>query len=132
MKLAKRVTNRTKIIAFNNSYHGSTQGALSLIGDEYWRNAFRPLLPNIFHYNYNEDVVLDGIDETVACVIVETVQAESGVYAARKEWLQAIDQKCKSTGTLLILDEAQCGFGRTGTLWAFEQYGIVPDILLLA
>ncbi|MCX8471353.1 MAG: aspartate aminotransferase family protein [Chitinophagaceae bacterium] len=132
MKLAKRITNRTKIIAFNNSYHGSTQGALSLIGDEYWRNAFRPLLPNIFHYNYNEDVVLDGIDETVACVILETVQAESGVYAARKEWLQAIDQKCKSTGTLLILDEAQCGFGRTGTLWAFEQYGIVPDILLLA
>jgi acetylornithine/N-succinyldiaminopimelate aminotransferase len=132
MKLAKRVTNRGKVIAFNNSYHGSTQGALSLIGDEYWRNAFRPLLPNVFHYNYNDDAVLDAIDESVACIFVETIQAESGVWAARAEWLQAIAAKCKSTGTLLILDEAQCGFGRTGTLWGFEQYNIVPDILLLA
>jgi acetylornithine/N-succinyldiaminopimelate aminotransferase len=132
MKLAKRVTNRNKIIAFHNSYHGSTQGALSLIGDEYWRNAFRPLLPNIFHYTYNDDAVIDAIDETVACIFIEPVQAESGVYPARQEWLQAISDKCKATGTLLIFDEAQCGFGRTGSLWGFEQYNIIPDILLLA
>jgi acetylornithine/N-succinyldiaminopimelate aminotransferase len=132
MKLAKRWTNRTKIFAFNNSYHGSTQGALSLIGDEYWRNAYRPLLPNIFHYTYNDDAVLNAIDDTVACVFVEPIQAESGVLAANKNWLQAIADKCKATGTLLVFDEAQCGFGRAGTLWGFEQYGIVPDILLLA
>jgi acetylornithine/N-succinyldiaminopimelate aminotransferase len=132
MKLAKRYTNRTKIIAFNNSYHGSTQGALSLIGDEYWRNAYRPLLPNIFHYDYNSDAVIHAITTDVACVIVEPIQAESGVLAADKNWLEAIAKQCKKTGTLLVFDEAQSGFGRTGTLWGFQHYDIVPDILLLA
>ncbi|MES2330835.1 MAG: aspartate aminotransferase family protein [Bacteroidota bacterium] len=131
MKLAKRVTERSKIIAFNRSYHGSTQGALSVMGDEYWRNAFRPLLPDVYHYDYNGNEVIDAIDSQTACVILETVQAESGVTAPSKEWLQAIRRKCDEHCVLLILDEIQAGFGRTGTLWAFEQFDIVPDILLL-
>lgn len=131
LKLAKRITNRSKIIAFNNSYHGSTQGALSVMGDEYFRNAFRPLLPEVYHFNYNDDAVLHAINETVACIILEVVQAESGITAAHKEWLQSIREKCTANGVLLIIDEIQSGFGRTGTLWAFEQYNIVPDILLL-
>jgi acetylornithine/N-succinyldiaminopimelate aminotransferase len=131
MKLAKRVTGRSKIIAFNRSYHGSTQGALSVMGDEYWRNAFRPLLPDVYHYDYNSHEVLNAIDSQTACVILETVQAESGVTAPSKEWLQAVRKKCDEHCVLLILDEIQAGFGRTGTLWAFEQFDIVPDILLL-
>jgi acetylornithine/succinyldiaminopimelate/putrescine aminotransferase len=131
MKLAKRVTSRTKIIAFNKSYHGSTQGALSLMGDEYWRNAFRPLLPGIEHFDYGDEMVIDAIDETVACIIMETVQAESGIHRPSVEWLQAIRKKCTEKGTLLVLDEIQAGFGRTGSLWAFEQLGVVPDVLLL-
>lgn len=131
MKLAKRVTGRTKIIGFQQAYHGSTQGALSVMGDEYWRNAFRPLLPDVHHYPYNNDEVMEAIDSRTACVILETVQAESGVTAPEKEWLQAIRKKCDEHGVLLVLDEIQAGFGRTGSLWAFEQFGIVPDILLL-
>lgn len=131
MKLAKRHTNRTQIIAFKNSYHGSTQGALSIIGDEYWRNAYRPLLPDVLHLEYNDMGDLDFITKSTACVIAETVQAEAGVKAPDKKWMQALRQKCNETGTLLILDEIQTGFGRTGTLWGFEQYDIVPDIVLL-
>lgn len=131
MKLAKRVTGRTDIIAFKNAYHGSTQGALSVMGDEYWRNAFRPLLPGIQHLEYNNLSSVECITARTACVIVETVQAESGVTAPSKQWLQAVRQKCTANGSLLILDEIQAGFGRTGTLWAFEQFDIVPDILLL-
>jgi acetylornithine/N-succinyldiaminopimelate aminotransferase len=131
MKLAKRVTGRHQIIAFNKAYHGSTQGALSLMGDEYWRNAFRPLLPGVSHYDYNDNAVLDAIDEQTACVIMETVQAESGITAPDAAWIKALREKCSEKKVLLILDEIQAGFGRTGWLWAFEQYGIVPDILLL-
>jgi acetylornithine/succinyldiaminopimelate/putrescine aminotransferase len=131
MKLAKRVTNRSKIISFNQSYHGSTQGALSLMGDEYWRNAFRPLLPDVHHFDYNSAEVLDAIDDQTACVILETVQAESGVTKPDTNWLQAIRKKCNEHCVLLILDEIQAGFGRTGTLWAFEQFDVVPDVLLL-
>ena len=131
MKLAKRVTGRSKIIGFNKAYHGSTQGALSVMGDEYWRNAFRPLLPDVYHYDYNSWEVIEAIDSTTACVIMETVQAESGINAPSKEWIQAISQKCNEHCVLLILDEIQAGFGRTGSLWAFEQFSIVPDILLL-
>jgi acetylornithine/succinyldiaminopimelate/putrescine aminotransferase len=131
MKLAKRVTGRPKIIACNKAYHGSTQGALSIIGDEYWRNAFRPLLPGIYHFDYNCDELLNAIDSTTACVIVETVQAESGVNKPSAHWLKALRKKCTEQGALLVLDEIQAGFGRTGSLWAFEQYEIVPDILLL-
>ncbi|GAC1438054.1 MAG: aspartate aminotransferase family protein [Sediminibacterium sp.] len=131
MKLAKRVTNRSKIIAFNKAYHGSTQGALSVMGGEYWRNAFRPLLPGIHHYDYNSQEAVDAIDPATACVILETVQAESGITTPSKEWLQALRYQCNAHGVLLVLDEIQAGFGRTGSLWAFEQFGIVPDILLL-
>jgi acetylornithine/succinyldiaminopimelate/putrescine aminotransferase len=131
MKLAKRVTGRTEIVAFNQSYHGSTQGALSIIGDEYWRNAFRPLLPGIRHVDYNTTAALEAITDQTACVIAETVQAERGVYAPDREWLQLLRQRCDQTGTLLVLDEIQVGFGRTGSLWGFTRYGVVPDILLL-
>lgn len=131
MKLAKRITGRTNMIAFRHSYHGSTQGALSVMGDEYWRNAFRPLLPGIRHLDYNSMEAIAAIDENTACVIAESVQAERGVVAPQKEWMQALRKKCTETGTLLILDEIQTGFGRTGTLWAFEKYKIVPDIILL-
>ena len=131
MKLAKRITNRTKIIAANQSYHGSTQGALSVMGDEYFRNSFRPLLPDIYHYDYGSNELIEAIDSSTACVIIETVQAESGVSAPSEIWMKALRKKCDQHCVLLILDEIQAGFGRTGTLWAFEQYGIVPDILLL-
>lgn len=131
LKLAKRFTNKSKIIAFNKSYHGSTQGALSVLGDEYWRNAFRPLLPNIYHYNFNDDDVLNAIDENTACVIMETIQAESGVIKPNEIWIRNIRKKCSENNCLFILDEIQAGFGRTGTLFAFEQFEVVPDILLL-
>ena len=131
MKLAKRVTNRTQIIAFNQSYHGSTQGALSIVGDEYWRNAFRPLLPDVLHLAYNNFDSLNEITGQTACVVAETVQAEAGIKAPDTAWIQALRKKCADTGTLLILDEIQAGFGRTGKLWGFEHFDIVPDILLL-
>ncbi|RYY58633.1 MAG: aspartate aminotransferase family protein [Chitinophagaceae bacterium] len=131
MKLAKRVSNRTQVIAFNRSYHGSTQGALSIIGDEYWRNAYRPLLPDVMHLEYNSFESLDEITGRTACVFAETVQAEAGVRAPSVEWMKALRKKCDDTGTLLVLDEIQTGFGRTGTLWGFTRFGIVPDILLL-
>ena len=131
MKLAKRYTGRTQIVSFKNSYHGSTQGALSVMGSEYWQQAFRPLLPGINQLQYNSINDLEFITTQTACVIAETIQAEAGVNVPQKEWLQMLRKKCDETGTLLILDEIQCGFGRNGTLWAFEQFGIVPDILLL-
>ena len=131
MKLAKRVTGRTEIIAFQQSYHGSTQGALSIIGDEYWRNAYRPLLPDIRHELYNSQSALDAITTRTACVIAETIQAERGVYEPDSKWLKALREKCRKTGTLLVLDEIQTGFGRTGSLWGFQKYGVVPDIVLL-
>ena len=132
MKLAKRVTGRTKMVAFEGAYHGSTQGALSVMGDEYFRNAFRPLLPDILHLRYNHFEDLAYIDSTVACVLVEYVQAESGITPAHKEWLLALRKKCDEYSILFIADEIQSGFGRTGTLFAFENYGFVPDVLLTA
>lgn len=131
MKLAKRVTGRGKIVSFNNAYHGSTQGALSIMGGEYWRNAYRPLLPDVWHVEYNNREAIGAIDERTACVVMEVVQAEAGVCPAHYDWLHAIRKKCNETGALLVFDEIQTGFGRTGTLWAFEQYSVVPDILLL-
>jgi len=131
MKLAKRYSGRTQIISFKNSYHGSTQGALSVMGSEYWQQAFRPLLPDVLQMNYNSFDDLENITDRTACVIAETVQAEAGVLVPKQDWLKALRKKCTETGTLLVLDEIQCGFGRNGTTWAFEQFGIVPDILLL-
>jgi acetylornithine/N-succinyldiaminopimelate aminotransferase len=131
MKLAKRVTGRVEIIAFRNSYHGSTQGALSIIGSEYWRNAYRPLLPGIQHLTYNSFEDLSFITENTACVVAETVQAEGGVKPPSKEWLIALRRRCTETGTLLVLDEIQAGFGRTGKLWGFEHFDVIPDIITL-
>jgi acetylornithine/N-succinyldiaminopimelate aminotransferase len=130
MKLAKRVTKRTRIIAFDGAYHGSTQGALSVMGDEYFRNAYRPLLPDVLHLRYNNMEDIELIDHHVACVMVEPVQAETGITAASEAWLKALRAKCDALCILLIFDEIQSGFGRTGTLFAFEQYGVIPDILL--
>lgn len=131
MKLAKRINGRHRILAFTNSYHGSTQGALSILGDEHWRNAFRPLLPGITHVDYNSEAALEQVDENLCCVILETVQGEAGVIAPGNKWIQAIAEKCKEKGVLLVLDEVQAGFGRTGKRWAFEHFGIEPDILVL-
>lgn len=131
MKLAKRLTGRTNIVAFKNSYHGSTQGALSVMGDEYWRNAYRPLLPGIIHVDYNDDHALECINQQTACVIIEPIQAEVGVKPADRLWLKKLRDVCSATGTMLVFDEIQTGFGRTGTLFAFESAGVVPDILLL-
>jgi acetylornithine/succinyldiaminopimelate/putrescine aminotransferase len=131
LKLAKRFTGRTKIIAFNNSYHGSTHGALSIMGSEYWRNAFRPLLPGIAHFDYDSQDSINAISEETACVVMESVQGEAGIITPSKNWVQALRKKCTEAGALLILDEIQTGFGRTGKLWGFEHFNIVPDILLL-
>jgi acetylornithine/N-succinyldiaminopimelate aminotransferase len=131
MKLAKRITNRSKIIAFNKSYHGSTQGALSVMGGEEFKNAFRPLLPDVYHFDYGSEAAIEAIDESTACIIMEVVQAEAGIIKPKKEWLQKLAERCKENCTLLIFDEIQSGFGRTGSLVAFEQFGIIPDILLL-
>lgn len=131
MKLAKRVTGRSRVLAFNKSYHGSTQGALSIMGSEYWRNAFRPLLPGILHEDYGSFEALAVITGQTACVVVETVQAEAGIIAPSISWIQELRKKCTETGALLILDEVQAGFGRTGKLWGFEHFGFVPDILVL-
>lgn len=131
MKLAKRATGRSQIVAFKKSYHGSTQGSLSLMGDEYWRNAYRPLLPDVLHLDYNDFTQLQNITKNTACVIAETIQAEAGVIQPVKDWLRALRKRCSEVDTLLVLDEIQCGFGRNGSLWAFEQFDIVPDILLL-
>lgn len=131
MKLAKRYTNRTQIVSFKNSYHGSTQGALSIMGSEYWQQAFRPLLPGIVQLRYNSFDDLQQITEQTACVVAETIQAEMGVNVPADGWLPALRQRCTEVGALLVLDEIQCGFGRNGTLWAFEQFGVVPDMLLL-
>lgn len=131
MKLAKRVTGRAEIVAFKHSYHGSTQGALSIMGDEYWRNAFRPLLPGVAHLDYGSMTDLAMITERTACVVAETIQAEAGVNRPTEAWMKALRRRCDETGTLLVLDEIQAGFGRTGHLWGFEAFGIRPDILLL-
>jgi acetylornithine/succinyldiaminopimelate/putrescine aminotransferase len=131
LKLARRVTGRTDIVCCNKAYHGNTLGALSLMGDEYWRNAFRPLMPGVGRYDYNSDELISAINDHTACVVVETIQGEAGVVAADAGWLRRVRQRCSEMGALLVLDEIQCGFGRTGKLWGFEHYDIVPDVVLL-
>jgi len=132
MKLAKRYTHRTEIISCKNSYHGSTQGALSLMGNEEFKQAYRPLLPHIQFIEYNSLPDLNLITTKTAAVFIETIQGEAGIRIADKGYFKALRDKCTSTGTLLVLDEIQCGFGRTGKLFGFEHFNIVPDILLLA
>jgi len=132
MKLAKRITGRSKFIHFKNSYHGSTQGALSVMGNEYFKSSFRPLLTDIKELRYNVLKDLVAIDCRTAAVIIEPIQAESGVSVPDLDFMQVLRKRCDEVGALLIFDEAQSGFGRTGKLWAFEHFEIVPDILLLA
>lgn len=132
MKIAKRYTGRQEIIAAERAYHGSTQGALSLIGNAEYHRAYAPLLPGIKFVPYNDAAALDAITTDTAAIILEAVQGEAGIRVPDSSYMQAVRRRCDETGTLLIFDEIQTGFGRTGKLFAFEHYGIVPDILLLA
>ncbi len=132
LKLAKRYTGRTEIIAFKNAYHGSTHGALSVLGDEYFKNSFRPLLPDIKFLEFNNEQDLENISNKTACVIVEPVQGEGGVVIPKNNFLKKLQKKCNDTGALLIFDEIQTGFGRTGNLFAFETYDVRPDIFTIA
>lgn len=132
MKLAKRYTHRAEIIACHLSYHGSTQGALSLMGNEEFKQAYRPLLPQVKFIRYNILPELELITEKTAAVFIETIQGEAGIRIADEVYFKALRARCTATGTLLVLDEIQCGFGRTGKLFGFEHFDIVPDILLLA
>ncbi|WOC52980.1 aspartate aminotransferase family protein [Bergeyella porcorum] len=131
LKLAKRYTGREEIIAFHHSYHGNTHGALSVSGNEYHKREFRPLLPmvNFIHFNSEED--LAQITEKTAGVILETIQGAAGFWVPHPDYLKKLKARCEEVGALLILDEIQPGFGRTGKLFAFEHYGIVPDILVM-
>ncbi len=132
MKLAKRYTGRFEVIAFDNAYHGSTQGALSILGNESLKNAFRPLIPDIRFLEFNNFHDLERITEKTACVIAETIQAEAGIILPEQGFPESLQTRCKETGTLLIIDDVQMGFGRTGRLFSFEHFNIVPDILVLA
>ncbi|MEY4905224.1 MAG: hypothetical protein RLZZ292_3039 [Bacteroidota bacterium] len=132
MKLAKRYTGRREIISCYNAYHGSTQGAMSLNSDPFFTTAYQPLLPDIQHITFNNIADLSLITEKTACVIIETVTAEAGIYVPQANYLKQLRARCTEVGALLVLDEIQAGYGRTGTLWAFEQYDVVPDVLLLA
>jgi acetylornithine/succinyldiaminopimelate/putrescine aminotransferase len=130
MKLAKRVTRRSKFIAAKNSYHGSTQGAMSIMGYEERKRAYRPLLPDINFINFNNENDISLIDNKTAAVILETIQGGAGFILPEKNYLKKIKNQCEKVGALLILDEIQPGIGRTGKLFAFEHYEIIPDILV--
>lgn len=131
MKLAKRYSGRSEIICFEHAYHGGTQGALAMMGDEMYRQPFRPLSPDIRSIRYNEDLDLHYISNKTACVIVEAIQAEAGIRLPSPEWMIKLRHRCNETGTLLIFDEVQTGFGRTGSLFAFERSGVIPDVLVI-
>ena len=131
MKLAKRYSGRTEIIACKNAYHGSSHAALSLNSHEYFKNAFRPLLPDISFIEFNNENTLELISDKTACVIIETIQGEAGYIAPQNNFLKKVRTKCDEHQVLLIFDEIQAGMGRTGKMFAFEHYDVVPDILLL-
>jgi acetylornithine/succinyldiaminopimelate/putrescine aminotransferase len=132
LKLAKRVTARREIISFKNAYHGSTHGALSIMGDEFFKNAYRPLLPDTLQIRYNHIDDLKFITHKTACVVVEPIQAEAGIINPQENYLQLLRARCNETGALLIFDEIQTGMGRTGKLFAHEHYGVTPDVICLA
>jgi acetylornithine/succinyldiaminopimelate/putrescine aminotransferase len=132
LKLAKKYTGRSKLVAFANSYHGDTHGSLSVTGRNVYRDPFLPLLPNVEFLEFNDFSGLDAIDESTAAVIMEPIQGEGGIIQAEGQWLRTVRDRCDSTGALLIFDEIQSGFGRTGELFAFMKYGVVPDILTMA
>jgi acetylornithine/succinyldiaminopimelate/putrescine aminotransferase len=129
LKLAKRITGRTKIISFAGSYHGNTHGSMSVSYNEKKKSAFRPLIPDVYFIRLNHFEDLEQIDDQTACVILETIQGDAGVRIPEVKYMQSLRERCHATGAQLILDEIQCGIGRTGTFFAFEQFGIVPDIL---
>ncbi len=131
LKLAKRVTGRSELVAFRGSYHGSTHGSLSVSGNETKKEAFRPLLPDVRFLRFNSVADLDQISDKTAGVIMETVQGDAGVRVPSLEFIQALRKRCEEVGALLIFDEIQCGMGRAGSLFAFEQFGVVPDVLTL-
>ncbi|QOR73619.1 aspartate aminotransferase family protein [Cruoricaptor ignavus] len=131
LKLAKRFTGREEIIAYKDAYHGNTQGALSVAGNEVHKREFRPLLPMVNFIEFNKLSDLQYITEKTACVIVETIQGAAGFILPEENYFRKLKQRCEEVGALLILDEIQPGFGRTGRLFAFEHYGIVPDILVM-
>jgi len=132
LKLARRTTGRSGILTFENAYHGSTFGAMSVQGSDLFTQAFSPLLPGVTRGIFNDPDSLKLITNETACVIVEPIQAEAGVVLPKDDFLNRVRRKCDETGTLLIFDECQTGFGRTGTMFCFERYGVVPDILVLA
>lgn len=132
LKLAKRYTGRFEVISFDNAYHGSSHGALSVGGSETFKRNFRPLVPGTKQLRFGKSDDLNQIDQRVAAVLIETVQGEAGVRTASFEYFKALREACDIAGALLIVDEIQCGFGRTGKFWAFEHYGFVPDIITSA
>ena len=132
LKLAKRATGRTELVTFRNSYHGSTQGALSVMGNEAHKTAFRPLLPDVRILEFNNPDDLTRISNRTAAVIIEPIQGEAGIRVPEPGYLQSLRARCDETGTLLIFDEVQTGFGRTGTLFYLQQAEVIPDILVLA
>ena len=125
MKLAKRITGRPGMVCFRNAYHGSTHGALSMMGNETYRSAFRPLLPGVTALRFNNVEDLQYIDEKTACVLVEPIQAEAGIRY-RIRLFKALKERCNRMGSLLIFDEIQTGFGRVGKLFAMQKYGVIP------
>ncbi|MBT2623032.1 aspartate aminotransferase family protein [Chryseobacterium sp. ISL-6] len=131
LKLAKRYTGREEIVSFKNSYHGNTHGALSVSGNEYHKREFRPLLPMVSFIEFNNENDLNKITGKTACVILETIQGAAGFLVPENDYLKKLKKRCEEVGALLILDEIQPGFGRTGKLFSFEHYGIVPDILVM-
>ncbi len=132
LKLAKKYTGRHKFVAFHNSYHGDTHGSLSVTGRDIYRDPYKPLLPDVHFIDFNNPDQLDMIDEETAAVVMEPIQGEGGVIPADQEWLKSVRKRCDESGALLIFDEIQTGFYRTGSLFAFQHYGVVPDILTLA
>ncbi len=132
VKLAKRFTGKSKIASFRNAYHGSTHGALSILGNEYFKDAYRPLLPGVVQMEFNDPRSLEKIDNDTACVVAEVMQAEAGVIVQENNFLLKLRERCNETGTLLIFDEIQTGLGRLGSLFGFEKYRVTPDILVLA
>lgn len=132
LKLAKKATGRKRMVSFENSYHGDSHGSLSVTGREVYRNPFLPLLPDVTFLPFDDVKALSAIDDTVACVITEPIQGEGGIVVPSAEWHKALRKRCTETGALLIFDEIQTGFGRTGSMFSFEHFGVVPDILTLA
>lgn len=131
LKLAKRVTGRTELVAFKGSYHGSTHGSMSVSANETKKEAFRPLIPDVRFLTYNDITELDQITRRTAGVIIETIQGDAGVRVPDKQFMEKLRERCDEVGALLIFDEIQCGFGRSGKKFAFEHFGIIPDVLTL-